>query len=178
MTEFGRVYGDGLYDLCAEEKLDAEILGQLCALKEIFHRQGDFFRLLSNMSLSKQERCGIVDHALRGQVHPYVLNFLKLLVERGAVSSYDDCLKAYQERYDQAHRAAEATVTTAKPLNEIQRARLIEKLTQMTGREIRLKEQTDASLLGGVLLEMEGKRYDNTVRHRLRAIEQAMSGEA
>ena len=55
---------------------------------------------------------------------------------------------------------------------------LIEKLTQMTGREIRLKEQTDASLLGGVLLEMEGKRYDNTVRHRLRAIEQAMSGEA
>ena len=33
-------------------------------------------------------------------------------------------------------------------------------------------------VIGGVLLEMDGKRYDNTVRHRLEKIHQAMIGEA
>jgi len=32
-------------------------------------------------------------------------------------------------------------------------------------------------VLGGVLLQMEGKRYDNTVAHRLNAIKQAMAGQ-
>ena len=33
------------------------------------------------------------------------------------------------------------------------------------------------NLLGGVLLQMDGKRYDNTVKHRLDAIRQTMVGE-
>ena len=33
-------------------------------------------------------------------------------------------------------------------------------------------------LVGGVLLEMNGKRYDNTLRHRLEAIHAALTAEA
>ena len=84
MTDLSREYGDGLYALCAEEGIAKEVLEQLQALKACFDEQPDFCRLLSNMSLSKQERVGIVDRTLRGQVHPYVLNFLKILCERRA----------------------------------------------------------------------------------------------
>ena len=33
-------------------------------------------------------------------------------------------------------------------------------------------------IVGGVLLEMNGKRYDNTLRHRLEAIHAALTAEA
>ena len=33
-------------------------------------------------------------------------------------------------------------------------------------------------VVGGVLLEMNGKRYDNTLRHRLQAIHAALIAEA
>ena len=71
----------------------------------------------------------------------------------------------------------EAEVTTAQPLNERQREQLIQKLQTMGGKEVVIKEKVDASVLGGVLLQMDGKRYDNTVAHRLQAIRQAMAGE-
>ena len=121
MTEFGREYGDGLYALCAEEKIEGEVLQELHALQELFRNQPDFIRLLSNMSLSKQERVGIADHALRGQVHSYVLNFLKILVERGAVHAFPECCQAFQEGYNADHKVVEAEATTAQPLNEEQR---------------------------------------------------------
>lgn len=177
MTEFGREYGGGLYALCAEEKIEQGVLEQMQCLKDEFRQNPDFVRLLSNMSLTKQERVSIVDGALRGQIHDYLLNFLKLLVERGAVHAFDDCLLAFAEQYNSDHQVAEAEVTTARPLDEAQRKKLMDKIRGMTGKELVLKEKVDASVLGGVLLQLDGKRYDNTVRHRLDAIKQTMIGE-
>ena len=177
MTEFGREYGEGLYALCAEEGIAQPVLQEMECLQEAFRQNPDYFRLLSNMTLSKEERVGIVDETFRGQVHVYVLNFLKILVERGAVHTFRECAKAYAECYNQDHRVLDAMVTTARPLDDTQRARMIEKLRRMSGKEVALRETVDPDVMGGVLLQMDGKRYDNTVRHRLEAIRQAMTGE-
>ena len=44
----------------------------------------------------------------------------------------------------------------------------------MTGKLVVLNEKTDAALMGGVLLEMNGQRYDNTLKNRLKSIHSAM----
>lgn len=177
MTDLAREYGEGLYALCTEENLAEEMLGQLQALKALFRQQPDFIRLLGNMSLGKQERLEILDHALRGQVHPYLLNFLKILCERGALHEFEGCERAFRENYNRDHAVVEATVTTTAPLSEDQRQRLIARLRAMTGKTVHLTEKTDSAVLGGVVLEMDGQRYDNTVRHRLEEIRRAMTGE-
>lgn len=177
MTEFGREYGEGLYALCAEEKIERDALREVQVLKESFRENGDFIRLLGNLTLPKEQRVAIVDDTLKGSVHEYVLNFIKILVERGAIHEFAECADAYQACCNREHGVVEAEVTTAKPLNERQREQLIQKLQSMSGKEVVIKEKVDASVLGGVLLQMEGKRYDNTVAHRLQAIRQAMAGE-
>lgn len=174
MTELAREYGEGLYALTEEESISADVLEQMLALRTLFREQPDFCRLLGNMSLSKQERVTILDRVLRGQTHPYLLNFLKILCERGVLNEYEGCLSAFKALYNQAHGIVEATVTTAVPLDEAQRVQMTEKLGKMTGKTVTLTEKLDASLLGGVLLEMNGQRYDNTLKNRLESIHSAM----
>ncbi len=178
MTPLSREYGDGLYALCAEERIEQDILSQLQTLRECFRKEADFLRLLQNMALPKAERLHILDGALRGQVHPYVLNFLKILLERGALGEFEGCESAFRADYNRDHGVAEASVTTRVPLTETQRSALLDKLRAMTGREVQLKELIDPAVTGGVLLEMNGQRYDGTVRHRLERIRQAMTGSA
>ena len=175
MTEFGREYGEGLYALCAEEKLDQAVLDEVQAIRKAFRENEAFLHLLGNMSMSKEERVRIVDETFKGQIHEYTLNFLKILVERGAIHAFSECAAAYQESYFRDHQVAVAEVTTANPLNEEQKNRLREKLKKLSGKEIVFKEKTDPSVMGGVLLQMDGKRYDNTVRHRLAAIKQTIT---
>ncbi len=175
MTEFAREYGEGLYALCTEERIEQDVLEQLNVLKGCFREQPDFLRLLSNMSLPKQERVAIIDRTLRSETHLYVLNFLKILCERGAMGEYAGCVAAYQEAYDKEHQVTEAVVTTRIPLTEEQRAALISKLTRQMGHQVRLVEKLDPAVTGGVLLEMNGHRYDGTVRHRLESIRRAMT---
>ena len=178
MTELAKEYGAGLYQLAAEENASEQVLEQMRTLRGCFKEQPQFLRLLSNMALSKEERVGIIDAAFRGQVHPYLLNFIKILCERGALGEFAGCEEAFRELYNKDNGVVEALVTTGEKLSEDQRERLIEKLNAMTGKQIDLLEKVDPKVVGGVLLEMNGQRYDNTVRHRLESIRRAMVGEA
>ena len=47
----------------------------------------------------------------------------------------------------------------------------------MTAKKIIMVEKVDPAVMGGVLLEMEGKRYDNTLRHRLDTMRQMLTSE-
>ena len=101
MTEVGSVYGQALYDLAREEKLDKQILGEITALNESFQQEPDFLRLLASPNLPKQERCALADSTLRGSVQPYVLNFIKILTERGYAKQFSNCVQAYRDHYNQ-----------------------------------------------------------------------------
>ena len=170
MTETARMYGGSLYDLAAEEGLEARILGELDEAVALFKANPDYLRLLSTPSIPKKERCGLLDEALRGQVHLYVLNFLKILCEKGTLRELSGCARAYRIRYNQAHGILEATAVSAVPLTEQQRAALHAKLESLTGKTIDLKTKVDAKVLGGIRLDIEGTELDGTVQNRLAAL--------
>ena len=170
MTQIGSVYAQALYSLAAEEKLDSQILQELNTLDAGFSQEPEFLRLLGTPNLSKEERCGIVDDSFRGKVHPYVLNFLKILTEKGYMRHLSDCRKAYQDLYNADHGIVVVTAVTAVALTKEQTARLNAKLARITGKIIQLENRVDPSCLGGVRLDYDGMRVDDTVSHRLEAV--------
>ena len=101
MTQIGNVYAQGLYALAKDENLSKPILEQLQVLDKSFIQEPDFLRLLSSPNISKEERCNIVDSAFRDKVHPYVLNFLKLLSEKGYAKHFRDCYQSYRQQYNE-----------------------------------------------------------------------------
>ncbi len=170
MTEVGKVYGEALYSLAKDEGLSETVLGQLKALDVSFQQEPGFLRLIGAPNLPKAERCQILDDSFRGNVQPYVLNFLKLLAEKGYVRHFHDCCKAYQDLYHQDNGILPVTAVTAAPLSEQQAAALTAKLSRITGRHIVLENKLDPAVLGGVRLDYDGKRIDDTVAHRMDTI--------
>ncbi len=72
-----------------------------------------------------------------------------------------------------------ALVTTAVPLDETIRKRLVGSLEKMTGGTIRLEEKIDPALLGGVVVEVAGKVLDGTLRSQLdRMLKRMTAGAA
>ena len=170
MTETAKMYGGSLYDLAAEEGLETRILGELDEVQQLLKQNPDYLRLLSTPSIPKKERCGLLDEALRGQVHLYVLNFLKILCEKGTLREPSGCARAYRIRYNQAHGILEATAISAVPLTAQNHAGPHSKLESLTGKTIDLKTKVDAKVLGGIRLDIEGTELDGTVQNRLASL--------
>ena len=167
MTKAGDLYGQSLYDLALSENLTDDILGQMESVKEIFKENPDYITLLSEPSVPKKERLKLVDEAFDGQLQPYLLNFIKILVERGLLRQFSACSRRFRESYNKDHGIAEAIVTSAITLNDSQIDALKHKLESITGKKILLSQKTDASVLGGIRVDIEGKLFDGTVQGRL-----------
>ena len=76
MTTPTSLYGQSLYDLAAEEGLSEEIMNEMEAVNAIFKENPDYITLLLEPSIPRRERLGMVEEAFKGQIHPYLLNFL------------------------------------------------------------------------------------------------------
>ena len=148
MTETARMYGGSLYDLAAEEGLETRILGELDEAVALFKASPEYLHLLSTPSIPKKERCGLLDEALRDRVHLYVLNFLKILCEKGTLRELPGCARAYRVRYNQAHGILEAAATTAVAMTEQQVKSLHEKLEKLTGKTIDLENKSRSGCAG------------------------------
>ena len=175
MTQTAKNYADALYDLAWAEKLSEEILPQLRGIRDLLRENPDYVRLMSAANLPVEERLRVLDEALRGRVHPYVLNFTKILVERGHLDCFRDCFVRYRARYAQDHGIMQATAVTAKPLSLPMLDKLSKRLSELTGQKIELDNRVDPSVLGGVRLEYNGRQLDGTLRQRLDGIEKTLS---
>ncbi len=170
MTQIASVYGEALYSLAKEENLSQVILEEMQVLSQAFSQEPVFLRLLSAPNLSKQERCAILDDSFRGKVQPYLLNFLKILTEKGYVRHFFGCCDAYRELYNLDNNILPVQAVTAVPLTNAQTQKLTEKLGKLTGKTVQLQNRVDPRCLGGVRLDYDGKRVDGTVANQLDAL--------
>ena len=174
MTQIGSVYGEALYELACSEGLDKAILDELKVLDESFHQEPGFVKLLCSHSVSKLERCQVLDDSFRGKVNQYLLNFLKILTEKGYMHHFTHCCEAYTRHYNEDHNILSVRAVTAVPLTDKQAQALTQKLTRMTGKTILLDNRVDATCLGGVRLDYDGRRLDDTICHRMESIRELL----
>ena len=169
MTETARMYGGSLYDLAAEEGLEARILGELDETVALFKANPDYLHLLSTPSIPKRERCGLLDEALRDQVHLYVLNFLKILCEKGTAGAVRLCTGlpcALQSgtRHSGSngdHCSGNDGAAGKEPARKAGKAHR---------QDHRPETKVDPAVLGGIRLDIEGTELDGTVQNRLAAL--------
>ena len=170
MTDVATTYGQAIYDLARDEGLSQKLLGELTALDASLRAEPGFCQLLSTPNIPKEERVRILDDSFRGKLHPYVLNFLKILTEKGYMKHFSGCCKVYKQQYNLDNGIVPVTAYTAVPLTEELRRKLTAKLSTVTGKTIELDCRIDPETLGGVRLDFDGKQVDGTVRRRLEDI--------
>jgi F-type H+-transporting ATPase subunit delta len=175
VTELAKRYGGAFYELAAEEGLELRLLEEVDFTVSCFREEPDYLRLLSAPNLPKKERCGLLDEAFGSALHPYTVNFLKLLCEEGILRELSGCARVYRTCYNKAHDVLEVTATSAAPLDEAAQEKLKAKLSASTGKTIDLTVKVDPALLGGIRLDMDGVQVDGSVRHRLDTLRRSIS---
>ena len=178
MNDLAKAYGGALYELAREEQLEELLLSQLDTVDAVFRENPEYLRLMDSRALPKAERLALLDTAFTGKVHPYLVNFMKILCERGAFSQFSMCREAYVGGYNEQHGIVLATAVSASALSQEQTQRLVRALEKKTGKTVRLTVKVDPSLGGGLRVQMGGYRFDNTVISRMDTLRRALLAQS
>ena len=175
MTGLAKEYGEALFELARDEHLLEEMHGELTEIGALLKAQPEFVKLLSSRAVERDTRIQVVQDTFGGRAHTFIVNFMKLLVEKERFDCLPDCCKWFHQQYNESFGIVEATVTSAVALSDNDREALRQKLQQISGRQVSLIAKVDPSVIGGVRVEMEGRRYDNTIQNKLGRLKQSMA---
>lgn len=174
MSEISKEYAKALFMLAAENNYEEQYGKALDSITEIFLENPQYIQFLSHPGISLKERFDALEKAFSGVLPTEVLSFLKLLCEKNDIKQFDQCVTEYKNMLSEIKQASNAKVTSAVALTEREKEALIKKLEAISGRSVTLTCFVDESILGGLIVEMDGKIVDASMKGHLKDIKDVM----
>ena len=105
--------------------------------RQLLDESPRYVGMLENPALPKNERLALLDEAFGAGVHPFVLNFMKILCEKREMGVLHGAAADFRARWDEAHGRLGAVAQSAVPLTKAQQDKLAAKLSEMCIRDSR-----------------------------------------
>ncbi|MEM7793631.1 MAG: ATP synthase F1 subunit delta [Cyanobacteria bacterium P01_C01_bin.118] len=164
-------YAQALLSIAQEGNL-TDRFGQDCSvLTELLALSDELTQLLENPIINPDVKKNVLRQVIAEQLHPTMLNFVMLLVDRARVAFLDRICERYQELLRELNQTVLAEVTSAVELSDSQKDSIRQKVVAMTGaNSVELKTELDSELLGGVIIKVGSQVVDASLRGQLRRI--------
>jgi F-type H+-transporting ATPase subunit delta len=169
-----RIYTRPLFDLAVEAKSLDSTGAEVKTLDDLFRQVPLLTEFLDSPNLSRKAKLDTLRKAYDGPPSKYLNNFLDLVLRKGRQEILPDVWEAFQQFWDEYNARLDVTVTSAVELTESQKQALEAALAKRTGKKIRLKSLLDASVLGGLRVQIGHQLIEATVAGKLRAMKEAL----
>ena len=168
-------YAEALFQLSEEENITKEIYNELHYVVEVIKNNKELDNVLKSPLVAKNEKTQLIEALFNNKINNDLKNFLKILVEKGRISSLKSIELTFKELLNDKHNIIEGTVISAIALTEKQVKELEEKLSKKYNKNVTLENEVDQSILGGVLVRLGNTQIDGSVKTRLNNIKDQLT---
>ena len=167
-------YALALYEVAATKKKVDEYIDDLKQIETLIKGNDDLKIIINNPEVSTSKKIKIFKAIFEEKTEKDIVAFLLILVEKHRIVDLHDVVVQMDNIRLEAKNEVIAVVKTVVPLNDNERASLIDKLKAKYNKLIILKESIDASILGGVYLRIGDDIIDGTVKYKIDEIKKLM----
>lgn len=170
-SEISAPYAQALMSLAKSDNLSDRFGEDASSVLNLLKASPDLDQFLESPVIDLEAKKAVLQQILGDQVHPYMRNFLLLIVDHRRVAFLSGILKQYQVLLRELNQTALATVTSAVELNEGQQQTIRDRVIALTGaRQVELETTIDPDLIGGVIIKVGSQIIDASLRGQLRRI--------
>ncbi len=169
-------YASALMSLARSQDL-AEQFGEnvrsLINLLQSSEQLRDFF---ANPFVKAEDKKAVLGQIVGESIHPYMRNFLMLLVDRRRILLLEPICQQYLALLRELNQTVLAEVSSAVELTETQQQAVREKVMAMTNaHQVELDSKIDPELIGGVIIKVGSQVIDASLRGQLRRLSLRLS---
>ncbi len=165
-----RRYAAALFDLHQEGVNVTEDLNKVAQVAA----NDDAKALLINTQIAAEDRAKAVMKAASAK-DEHVLRLVTLLASRNKATLLPSIYEILDKLVREANAQVMVDVTVAEDLDAAVAGKLKETIASDIGKQVELNVQKDASILGGMILNIGDRQIDHSVRGRLDGLKRALS---
>ena len=134
----------------------------------------ELVRFFGSPVISREKKKAVVDSLFSDRVGSLTLRTLHLLVDKQREGQIGEVLSAYQDLRDRQMGIVQVSVRSARPLSEEDRKAISSAMEKRLAKRVRLVVDVDASLIGGIVVQVGDTVYDGSVSNRLALLRERM----
>jgi F-type H+-transporting ATPase subunit delta len=128
-------------------------------------------QFLANPVIKTEAKKSLLQQVFADQIHPLLLNTLKLLADRRRIIFLGAVCQRFLELQRKLQNIALAEVTAAVALTEAQQQSIRERVIDFTqASSVELQTSEDPALIGGVIIKVGSQVIDLSLRGQLRRL--------
>ncbi len=169
-------YGDALFELAVEQGKEEAILEELNSLIQILDKEEDLLHLLVHPEVTGEDKLKMMKNIFEGKLSDAVMGTLYIIVKNDRSSDMISILNYVVRRIKKHRNIGAADVTSAFALSEAQQIGIEERLVATTGYDkIEATYHVDSSLIGGLVIRIEDRVVDSSIKHQLDTMSKHMA---
>lgn len=169
-----RRYAQALFEIAQERNTIDEYEEELNFVVEEIAGSRDLNLAWVNQEMITDEKKNIIKQLFGERVSEIILNSLLVLIDKHRETILEDLVEIYKQFADVSRNIQDAEVLSAVELTDKDFKALEEKLSAMTGKNIRLTVKIDPSIIGGLVVRIGDKVIDGSVLKRLSVMKKHM----
>jgi F-type H+-transporting ATPase subunit delta len=169
-------YAKSLIDLCLEKGQLESVYNNMQYLQRLMLSSSEFVTILKSPVISGDKKLKVLEAVTVGHSDQITTAFNRLLVRKGRESFLPDIVEAFIEQYKVFKGVHHVTLTTAAPVGDDVKNAIIAKIKEAGAmKEVELESLVDEKIIGGFILEADGKRVDVSIAYDLANIKKQFS---
>ena len=177
LQTIARRYAVALADVVLERGEAREVQHELTAWEQMVKSSPNLQEVLRNPTVALDQKRAVLNKLIeRARPRQTTANFLKVLLQNQRLTELGEINRKFTEILDERAGMVAASVLTARSVPERSQQELHNKLTELTGKKVRVDFDTDPELIGGIVTRIGSTVYDGSVRNQLQQIKEKMAG--
>lgn len=169
-----RVYADAFLGAAQSAGIDEGLEEFDSFLTDVLVPHPDFERLLLSGIVSRDEKIGLIDRVVAPHGSELFTSFLRVLARHDRLDLLPLVCRESRTMHERRTGRMRVRVTSAAPLSDGAKEKIRQRLSETFHFEPILETDEDASLLGGVVIQVGDTIYDSSLRTRVRQLTDRM----
>ena len=165
-AQVGRRYSKAIFEIAEEKNQVKEIYEMLNSAMVLYRTDKEFKHFILNPLIDNEQKKSVLNKIF-GKDNSENLNILLYILDKGRMNCIKYIVAEYLKIYYRKNRILDVKATFTKELTDEQKKKLIDKLSQKTGKEINLEIKVDKDILGGGIIKIGDKIIDGSIRREL-----------
>lgn len=166
-------YARAFFEVASEKDQIDAIEQELQTIERAIDENPAFLQFLKHPQIEKQAKKKEFETVFKDKISETTLNFAHLLIDKNRVDVLVLAPRFFTELANEARGLVDAVVTSVRPLSEDEKAGLIQSFKRLLNKEIRIENELDDSIKGGLVVRIGDRLYDGSVAGKLNRLQQS-----
>ena len=164
-------YATALFDFAAEKNKVEETFNDVQIIADICDKSRELRVMLKSPIVFSDKKIKVINEIFKDKI-VVTGTFIDILIRKHREEHLPGIAHSFIELYRKSKGIKVANVTSAKKLEKSSYEQLISILTEQTKSEIILNELVDPDIIGGLIVEIEGVKFDDSIRKKIQTLQQ------